>query len=100
MQPMRTCLGCHRRFSKGQLLKFTLQEGIVEPDSFQPFAQNTRVQRGEIGFDIRQLRHPALPATPRPDHRDRVVNSAGLVISRIWQSIDRSSRSCGMPGGW
>ena len=33
MQPMRTCLGCHKRFPKNQLLKFFLQEGIVVLDS-------------------------------------------------------------------
>lgn len=32
-QPIRTCLGCHKRFSKNQLLKFILQDGIVVLDS-------------------------------------------------------------------
>ena len=32
-QPIRTCLGCHKRFPKSQLLKFILQEGIVVLDS-------------------------------------------------------------------
>lgn len=33
VQPTRTCLGCHKRFPKNQLLKFVLQEGIVVFDS-------------------------------------------------------------------
>jgi predicted RNA-binding protein YlxR (DUF448 family) len=33
MQPIRTCLGCHKRFPKNQLLKFVLQKGIVLFDS-------------------------------------------------------------------
>ena len=33
MQPMRTCLGCHKRLPKNQLLKFVLQEGAVVLDS-------------------------------------------------------------------
>ena len=33
VQPMRTCLGCHKQFSKNQLLKFVLQEGSVVLDS-------------------------------------------------------------------
>ncbi len=33
VQPMRTCLGCHKRFPKNQLLKFVLKEGIVLLDS-------------------------------------------------------------------
>jgi len=33
VQPIRTCLGCHKRFPKSQLLKFVLQEGIVVLDS-------------------------------------------------------------------
>ena len=33
VQPMRTCLGCDKRFPKNQLLKFVLQEGIVLLDS-------------------------------------------------------------------
>ena len=32
-QQMRTCLGCHKRFPKNQLLKFVLQEGTVVLDS-------------------------------------------------------------------
>ena len=33
VQPMRMCLGCHKRFPKNQLLKFVLQEGTVVLDS-------------------------------------------------------------------
>jgi predicted RNA-binding protein YlxR (DUF448 family) len=33
VQQMRTCLGCQKRFSKNQLLKFVLQEGTVVLDS-------------------------------------------------------------------
>ena len=32
-QPVRTCLGCHERYPKDQLLKFVLQEGKVIHDS-------------------------------------------------------------------
>jgi predicted RNA-binding protein YlxR (DUF448 family) len=32
MQPVRTCLGCYKRFPKNRLLKFTLREGVVKPD--------------------------------------------------------------------
>lgn len=32
-QPMRSCLGCHRRFPKNQLLKFVLNAGEVRLDS-------------------------------------------------------------------
>lgn len=32
-KPMRTCLGCHKRFPKDQLLKFVLQEGKIVNDS-------------------------------------------------------------------
>ncbi len=33
VQPVRTCLGCHKRFPKNQLLKFVLQEGMIVFDS-------------------------------------------------------------------
>jgi predicted RNA-binding protein YlxR (DUF448 family) len=33
VQPVRTCLGCHKRFPKKQLLKFVLREGTVVFDS-------------------------------------------------------------------
>jgi predicted RNA-binding protein YlxR (DUF448 family) len=32
-QPMRTCLGCHKRFPKNQLMKFVVQQGILMHDS-------------------------------------------------------------------
>ena len=32
-QPMRTCLGCHNRFPKNQLMKFVVQKGILMHDS-------------------------------------------------------------------
>jgi len=32
-QPMRSCLGCRKRFPKNQLLKFVLRDGVVELDS-------------------------------------------------------------------
>jgi len=33
VQPVRTCLGCHKRFPKNELLKFVLQEETVVLDS-------------------------------------------------------------------
>ena len=33
MQPVRTCLGCQKRFPKDQLLKFVLKDGAVVLDS-------------------------------------------------------------------
>jgi predicted RNA-binding protein YlxR (DUF448 family) len=32
-QQMRTCLGCGKRFSKNQVMKFVLDRGIVKHDS-------------------------------------------------------------------
>jgi len=32
-QPMRTCLGCQKRFPKDQLVKFVLHKGILMHDS-------------------------------------------------------------------
>jgi predicted RNA-binding protein YlxR (DUF448 family) len=34
-QPVRTCLGCHGKFPKGQLLKFVIQEDTVVLDEEQ-----------------------------------------------------------------
>jgi predicted RNA-binding protein YlxR (DUF448 family) len=31
--PIRTCLGCHKRFHKNQLMKFVLDKGMVMHDS-------------------------------------------------------------------
>jgi predicted RNA-binding protein YlxR (DUF448 family) len=33
VQHMRTCLGCHKRFPKKQLMKFVLNKGMVIHDS-------------------------------------------------------------------
>jgi predicted RNA-binding protein YlxR (DUF448 family) len=32
-QQIRTCLGCHKRFSKNQLVKFVLHQGVVIHDT-------------------------------------------------------------------